>query len=269
MMKQRIQIWLSVLVLLFVITAGWYFQFLSDTAEIDFSKRFLAPGLSHLGGTDELGRDVLHRTLQGASLSLWLAIIAWVVSLMVGLTAGAISGYFSGSFIDLTISSLITYAYATPFIIFLIALLGLTGPGLVNAYLILVLFAWAPPARHARAIVAGLKETSYVKAAQSYGFSSKQLIHYVILPRVFKPVVIASLAVLPEIIALDAVISFFGLGVQPPVPSLGKMIVDGINYLSTAWWMTFFPVAVLFLICLLIRYIVNRLGLRGDKYARI
>lgn len=269
MKKQRTYLLLSVLFLLFLITAGWYFQFFSDTTEIDFNKRFIPPGLSHLGGTDELGRDILQRTLQGASLSLWLAIVAWVVSLVIGMAAGAVSGYYSGSFIDLIISSLITYAYATPFIIFLIALLGLTGPGLVNAYLILVLFAWAPPARHTRAVVTGLKETSYLKAAQSYGFSSKQLIYFVIMPRVFKPVVIASLAVLPEIIALDAVISFFGLGVQPPVPSLGKMIVDGINYLSSAWWMTLFPVAVLFLICLVIRNIVNIIGLRGVKYEQV
>jgi len=218
--------------------------------------------LESIAGTDELGRSIFRRTVQGASLSLWLSLLAWVVSLVTGLVLGSLAGYYMRGSIDLFISALITYAYATPFIIFLIALLGLIGPGLVNAYLILVLFAWAAPARHARAIVAGIKDAGYLKAANSFGYTPVQILRYVVIPQVFSPVAIASLAILPEIIALDAVLAFFGLGVQPPVPSLGKMIVDGVNYLSSAWWMAFFPVATLLLICLIARTIVYQLGVK-------
>ena len=254
----------SVLILLAIVVLGGYYQFFGNTTELNLDARFEPPGLIHPGGTDELGRNVISRTLQGASLSLWLAMLAWLVSLMIGLAMGSAAGYFPRTPVDIVISGLITYAYTTPFIIFLIALLGLIGPGLANAYLILVLFAWAPPARQTRSIVVGLKDAGFMKAAHSFGYSAREMIAYVIIPQVFKPVLIASLAIMPEIIALDAVLSFFGLGVQPPTPSLGKMIVDGMNFLSTAWWMTLIPVAVLFGICLLIRNIANLIKVGSD-----
>jgi len=254
---QRLSLFISLFILLAILVIGGFFHLWGNTTEVNLAARFEPPGLGYPGGTDELGRDVISRTIQGASLSLSLALLAWIVSLLVGLALGSAAGYFNRGPIDVFISGLITYAYTTPFIIFLIAFLGLIGPGLVNAYVILVLFAWAAPARQTRAIVIGLKDAGYMKAAHSFGYSAREMIAFVVIPQVFKPVLIASLAIMPEIIALDAVLSFFGLGVQPPAPSLGKMIVDGMNYLSTAWWMTMIPVAVLLVICLLVRNLAN------------
>ena len=251
---------LYILFLFFIVLGGLYLQYYGNTRDVSLDNSFRPPSVQHPGGTDEVGRDVFQRTIQGASLSLRIAVLAWSVSLFAGLIAGAVAGYFTNSIADIIISALITYAYATPFIIFLIALLGVLGPGLVNAYLILILFAWAAPARQARVIVKGLKTSRYMIAARSFGYSSKEMLAFVIIPQVLKPVLIASLAVLPEIIALDAVLAFFGLGVQPPAPSLGKMITDGINYLSVAWWIVFFPVCILIIICILIRLSANRLS---------
>lgn len=249
----------NTLLLFLICVAGAYIYFYEDVTSINLDNRFSPPDLNHFAGTDDLGRDLLYRTTQGAALSLALALTAWIVSFVIGLISGAVAGYYKGRFPDIIISSLITYAYATPFIIFLIALLGLIGPGLVNAYLILVLFAWAAPARHARAIIAGMKDSDYVKASLSFGYRTPQMIGFVIVPQVIKPVLIASLAVLPEVIALDAVLAFFGLGVQPPTPSLGKMIVDGMNYMATSWWMVTIPVVALIGLCLIIRKIATNL----------
>jgi peptide/nickel transport system permease protein len=210
-------------------------------------------------GTDDLGRDVFERVLFGASLSLRYSVVAWLIALGLGLLIGTIAGYYSPSPIDKIATWIISLAYLTPFMVFLVTLLSVIGPGLANAYAILVIIAWAAAARQTRVAVRELRRASYVTASRSFGFSSKELFTYVIIPMVFRPALIASLAVLPEIIALDAGLSFFGLGAQPPVPSLGKIIAEGLNYISMAWWMSAFPVLVLATVCLVIRFISSSL----------
>lgn len=213
------------------------------------------PSLLYWMGTDELGRDVFTRIVEGASLSLSISLAAWLIALGLGIMLGTLAGYYTRSPGDLVISWLIALAYVTPFLVLLVGLLGVIGPGLANAYLILVLFAWAAPARQTRVAVANIKHAQFVVAARSFGFSTGQLFRTVVIPQVYKPALLASLAILPEIIALDAALSFFGLGARPPQPTLGSMVVDGIAYLSIAWWMAVFPVVVLSVACLGVRYL--------------
>jgi len=145
----------------------------------------------------------------------------------------------------------------------LVGLLGVIGPGLTNSYLVLTLFAWVAPARQTRASVKNLRDAQHVVAARSFGFSTSRIFRFVIIPQIYKPVLVASLAILPEIIALDAGLSFFGLGAQPPTPTLGKMIVDGVEYLSVAWWMSSFPVLILSFICLGVRFLSQSISARN------
>lgn len=254
---------LNLIFIIFIVlflSLGIILHFHFDSSQVNLTNAFTSPSSIYIFGTDELGRDILIRTFEGISLSLRVSLLAWIASLAIGIILGTIAGYYKNSFADTAISGMITYAYATPFLIFMIALLGVIGAGMTNAYIVLVLFAWASPARQTRVIVSSIRQAKYVIAAQSYGFESKRIITFVLLPQVLKPVLIASLAVMPEIIALDTGLSFFGLGVQPPLPSLGKMIADGINYISVAWWMCVFPVLFLSVICLMIRYISNYLS---------
>lgn len=251
---------MPVVAIFLLIAMGPVINSLYDVTSVNLENKFESPSLSHLAGTDELGRDIFFRTLEGTSLSLRISLLAWVTSFFIGLFAGAIAGFFSNSIYDNIISALISFAYATPFMIFLISFLGVVGPGMGNAYFALTLFAWAAPARQTKVIVEDLKSAQYLVTAQSFGYSSYQLLMYVVIPQIMKPVLIASLATLPEIIALDAGLSFFGLGVQPPTPSLGKMIAEGINYISIAWWMSFVPVLILLIVCLVIRYLANNLN---------
>lgn len=225
--------------------------------DVDLQERLLFPSVGHWMGTDALGRDVLARTVAGTSLSLRVSLAAWLVALGLGLVVGAVAGYYAGSPFDWIVSWLIALAYVTPFLILLVGLLGVIGPGLTNAYLILVLFAWAAPARQTRVAVRALRQASFVTACRSFGFTPTRLFRGVLLPFAARPTVVASLAILPEIIALDAALSFFGLGVQPPTPSLGKLIADGIQYGASAWWLSLFPVVILATVCLALRFLVS------------
>lgn len=228
-----------------------------DLYSLNLQHTLKSPSYQHPMGTDELGRDIFHRLMYGTSLSIRVSLLAWLAALIVGLIVGTFAGYYSNSIIDNIISSLIMFAYVTPFMLFLIALLGVIGPGLTHAYIILVLLAWAAPARQTRVVVKNLRNATFVTAAKSYGFNNRELFFYVIIPQVFRPALYASLAVLPEIIALDAALSFFGLGAQPPTPTLGKMIVDGLNYLTIAWWMSLFPIIILAFLCISVRIIAQ------------
>ncbi len=225
---------------------------------VDLAGQLSAPSLQHPMGTDELGRDVFTRVVRGFGLSVRVSIAAWLAALGLGLLAGSLAGYFFNSVFDRLTSWMISLAYMLPFMLFLIALLGVVGPGLENAYLVLVLLAWVPSARQSRVAVIGLRDSGPVTAGRSFGYDPTRMVFYILWPQVFRPVFIASLAVLPEIIALDAGLSFLGLGAQPPTPTLGKMIADGLPYLELAPWMAVFPTAVLVGICLITRFILKR-----------
>jgi len=264
MSDNRLRNWgrYAVLGLLVVLAvAGLFYSEVTDRVVLEAALQ--PPSPSHWMGTDELGRDIFARALRGTSLSLILSLLAWATALIVGLILGTVAGYFASSPVDRVISWLIALAYVTPLVIMLVGLLSVIGPGLANAYIVLTLFAWVAPARQTRASVKNLRAAQHVVAARSFGFSSNRIFQFVIIPQIYKPVLIASLAILPEIIALDAGLSFFGLGAQPPIPTLGKMIVDGVGYLSVAWWMSLFPILILSIICLGVRFLAELLSTRA------
>lgn len=221
----------------------------------DLSARLLPPSSEHVMGTDGLGRDVLARTVTGLSMSLRLAVAAWLASLVIGIMVGALAGWLAGSLVDSAIRVAISVVYTTPFIILLVGLLAIIGPGLVKAYAVLVLFAWVAPARQTRSLTIAARRSLHLKAVASFGFSPVQTLQSYVIPQVAGPAVLASLAILPEIIALDAALAFFGLGAPPPAPSLGRLIAEGVQYGATAWWIGIFPVVCLITSCLLIRYL--------------
>jgi peptide/nickel transport system permease protein len=248
--QRHIQFWSLVSLLFGMSTLG---LFVKGDRSVDLDQTLQPPSSEHWMGTDELGRDLFSRVIEGTSLSIRLSLGAWLLALIIGLCLGTLAGYNSGTTVDLVISWLISLSYITPFFVFLIAILGITGPGLLNAYLVLLLFAWAPSARQTRVTAREMRNAPYVTAARSLGYSQSQLIAHVFLPSVFRPALIASIATLPEIIALDAALSFFGLGAQPPLPALGKILADGIEYVYTAWWVFSFPVLALSGLCLIAR----------------
>jgi len=228
----------------------WALIVSASPTEVVLSERLLSPSIEHWFGTDDLGRDILSRTAYGARLSFRVSIIAWFASLSLGLFLGGIAGYWEGSLLDRTISWCTGALFIMPYMIIIIAALSVLGPGLENAYLVLTFIAWAAPARMTRINVIKIKTQDFVRTAHAMGFSPLSIILKAILPAVIPTVLIASVGILPELIALDAGLSFFGLGVRPPAPSLGKMIVDGLSNLSLAWWIALAPTFALGLICI-------------------
>lgn len=215
------------------------------------------PTAEHWLGTDELGRDVANRLIRAAGLSLGLSVCAWLTALMIGVTLGGIVGLHPQTTADSIVRWFIRIAYGTPFLIVLVGVLAVIGPSILHAYAILVLFAWAPAARQTRMLAMHVSKAPHVYAMKAAGFSTYQVVYYAILPTIIRPILLASLAVMPELLALDAALSFFGLGPPPPTPSLGKMVVDGLAFLDLAWWMWVPPVFALATLCLCLRVFVE------------
>lgn len=219
-----------------------------DPLAVSIEGRLTPPDGAHWLGTDELGRDVLSRVLHGAALTVSVSIAALLTSLVIGVILGAGAGYFYNRWPDHVFRWVTDFTMAVPFIILIASVLSLTGPGVLKAYAVLAAIIWVSPARIVRAEVIKTLPLDYVLAERSIGTPEWQVLFFTVVPACFKTALIFSVGYLPEIIALEAGLSFLGLGVQPPHPGLGKMIFDGINFVSSAWWIAVSPAATLFLV---------------------
>lgn len=194
----------------------------------------------HPLGTDALGRDVWARMVFGARVSLMVGIVSVFISGTLGITLGLLVGYFGGWFDDI-LMRVADVQLAFPFILLMLAVLAVIGPGLGNLIMVLGITGWVTYARVVRGQVFSLREKEFVEAARSIGAGSARIIFKHIMPNVLGPViVIASFAVASTIIA-EASLSFLGLGVKPTTPTWGMMLSEGREYVRTAWWLTTLP----------------------------
>lgn len=227
-----------------------------DPLAVDLSQRLLPPDSTHWFGTDELGRDLLSRIQHGLSLTLWLSIAALATAFAVGSLVGAVAGYWRGRWPDRALSWLTDVMTSIPFLLVIAGVLAVVGPGLGKAYAVLAGVMWVHPARIVQMEVARAMSDGYVAAARAGGVPEWRILLLSVLPGCLDAAALFLIAYLPEIIALEAGLSFLGLGVQPPQPGIGKMIFDGVSYLSAAWWMAVFPAAALFVVVLIVRVIL-------------
>lgn len=223
---------------------------LQDPLGSDLHSRLLPPSPDHLFGTDDLGRDLLSRTVHGFSTTVLVSVGALLSSLALGIAFGALAGYWGDGAVDRIFNWIVSVIMSLPFLLVMAAILSLTRPTIEKAYVILAGIMWVYPARIVRAEVMKTKALPYVEAARALGSTEWRIITKVVLPACIGSAVTFSLSYLPEIIGLEAGLSFLGLGVQPPDPGLGKMIFDGLSYISSAWWIALFPAAMLFLLVL-------------------
>ena len=208
----------------------------------------LAPPLTpgHLLGTDQFGRDVWSRILYGGRIDLAIAFGATSVTLVGGTIIGLVAGYFGGR-IDNVLMRIVDLFFAFPFLVLIIAIIAMLGPSILNIFLAIWITSWVAYARIMRAQVIVAKKQQYVLAARALGYSRTRVMLRHILPNTASAVIIFSMVDAVGNIILAAALGFLGLGVQPPTPEWGTMISDGQNYITTAWWLTFFPgVAVVF-----------------------
>ncbi|HSU20051.1 MAG TPA: ABC transporter permease [Acidobacteriaceae bacterium] len=258
---------LLVLFLLCAIFARWLAP--HDPAQLDLTQRLLGPSHAHWFGTDELGRDVLSRTLYGARVSLIVAVCVVGSSLGAGLILGALAGFYEG-WADTLINLYLTNAFLSlPGILLAVAIVAFLGPSLTNLIVALALSGWVNYARLVRAQVMAMKQREFVQAARSLGASDLRLILHHILPNIIQPVLVQAAIGMAGAVLAEATLSFLGLGVQPPTATWGAMLNDARSHLFESPYLVFFPAAAVAL-CVLAFNLVGD-GLRDllDPRTRI
>lgn len=183
-------------------------------------------------GTDKAGRDVLSRLILGTRISLGIGFVAVLISLVIGVTIGAIGGYFGGS-IDKLMTFLMTVVWSVPSIMLVIAIsLALDSKGVWVAFVAVGLTMWVEVARVVRGQILGLKEKTYIEAANVLGVPKYQIIFRHLLPNIIGPLIVIATANFASAILIEAGLSFLGLGVQPPAPSWGMMVNEGFQLIG-------------------------------------
>jgi peptide/nickel transport system permease protein len=234
---------LLLLFLLIALLAPWLAP--HDPAHLNLTARLLPPSHQHWFGTDELGRDVLSRTLFGARISLTVALAVVGLSVALGVTLGAIAGFYGG-LLDTAINLYLSNAFLSlPGILLAIAFVAFLGPSLINLILALALAGWVNYARLVRAQVMAVKEREFVQAARSLGASDLRLLLRHILPNTLQPLLVQTAVGMAAAVLAEATLSFLGLGVQPPTPTWGAMLNDARSHLFESPYLVFFPALAL------------------------
>jgi peptide/nickel transport system permease protein len=212
----------------------------ADPRAQDVPNRFAHPSREHWFGTDELGRDIFARTVNGARISLASALIAVAVALCIGTTIGLIAGYLEGK-VGLWLMALIDLLLAIPAILLAITLAARLGPGLTSAMIAAGLVGLPAYARLARAASLQVKRQEYVTAAQVTGLSRSGIIRKHIFPNILTPVIIQSTIGVGSAILLVSALGYLGVGAQPPTPEWGRMLSDAQKYILTEPYIAVFP----------------------------
>lgn len=217
-----------------------------DPGAIDIVHRLQPPSLDYPLGTDDLGRDVLARILYGARISLLVGFVAVGIATFIGILLGALAGFY-GRWIDSLIMRFVDIMLCFPSFFLILAVIAFLEPSIWNIMIIIGLTSWMGVARLVRAEFLSLRERDFVVAARAIGARDTRIIFRHILPNAMSPVLVSATLGIAGAILTESALSFLGIGVQPPTPSWGNMLISGKQTLGTAWWLSVFPgLAILF-----------------------
>ncbi len=194
----------------------------------------------HLIGSDELGRDLLARLFTGLGVSLAIGAVATAVSLVIGVAWGAIAGYIGGV-VDEVMMRIVDVLYSLPYIFFVIILMVTFGSNFILLFVAIGAVEWLTMARIVRGQTLSLKQKEFIEAARAVGLTRLQIISRHIVPNLLGPVVVYVTLTIPGVILAESFLSFLGLGVQPPMASLGTLISNGAQDMELAPWLLIFP----------------------------
>jgi peptide/nickel transport system permease protein len=211
-----------------------------DPTAIDFTALLQPPGAEHWFGTDNTGRDVFSRVVHGARYALYIGLFGVLAPLVIGLALGLSAGYFGG-WVDVVVMRLADLTVPFPFFVLVLAIVAALGSGIENYFIALALVGWVSYARLARAEALVLRRAEFVLAARTMGFSHPYILARHVLPNALSPVVVYMMTDVTLVILFGAALGFLGMGVSPPTPEWGVMISEGQDYISSAWWISFFP----------------------------
>jgi peptide/nickel transport system permease protein len=215
-------------------------------AHTDFNAPLAGPSAEHLLGTDELGRDILSRIIFGARASMAAGVLATLLALAVAVPVGLIAGYYRG-WIDPVIARITDVLLAFPFVILAVGLAAILGPSLTNAILALGISAVPGLVRVTRGEALALREEDYVRAAIANGASDLVILGRHILPNMTSTLIVQATVTIPTLIIGEALLSFLGLGVQPPTPSWGVMLSAAQPFIDSAPRLAIYPGLAIFL----------------------
>lgn len=206
------------------------------------------PGKNFLFGADDQGRDILVRLAYGARISLYVGVVATLLTVAVGAVLGLVAGYLGGIF-DTIIARMIDVVLSLPYLLFGISLASnpqwFGGPGMKIVIAVIVIFGWAAVARIVRGQVLSIREKEYVEAARSLGSSQWRIMFIDILPNVTAQLIVYATLLIPVSIVTEASLSYLGLGIQPPTADWGQMLSDAQEIYQQAWWFLVFPALAL------------------------
>jgi peptide/nickel transport system permease protein len=240
----------AVIVTLFVamaVAAPWIAT--TDPIRTDWAKIRKAPSWAHPFGTDDLGRDGFSRVVWGARISMQAGVFSILFAMAIGVPVGLVAGYYRGA-LDQVIMRLTDAWLAFPFLILAIGLVTILGPSLTNATLAIGLGATPTYIRLTRGLVLSTNEEDYVHGARALGAGDPRVMARHILPNVASAILVQATVAIPTAIIAEAVLSFLGLGVQPPAPSWGTMLNAAQQFLEQAPWMAYWPGLAIFTLAL-------------------
>ena len=260
---------IGIIIFFIILLIGLFAPFLTqyDPFYQDYNSLLLPPSFNHWFGTDNYGRDIFTRVIYATRLDLQIGFYTTYVPLIYGVMIGAYSGYFGGS-IDTIMMRLTDTAMAFPFLILIIFILSILGPGIQNIYIAVFLVAWTMYARLIRAEMLVEKNKDYIVAAQVLGFGTNRIIFKHAMPNIITSCIIFSMFDFVLNILLVSGLSFLGLGVQPPIPEWGAMVAEGRDFILNAWWIStlpgFFILLTGFALCLIGDGLSERFGKRNQ-----
>ena len=224
--------------LLLAIFAPWLAPY--DPIFRNAELRLMGPHLAHPFGTDNFGRDILSRVIWAARVDVQICVLGVIFPFMIGTFVGALSGYIGGRFDNLCMR-VIDIVLAFPFLVLMLAIIAILGPGLTSFYIAMALVGWVSYARLIRSQILELKESDFALAAKSLGFGHLRILFRHLLPNALFGSIVFSMSDAVLVLLSGAAVSYLGLGVQPPLAEWGTMVAEGQAFLTTAWWICLFP----------------------------
>ncbi|MCW3474047.1 ABC transporter permease [Limobrevibacterium gyesilva] len=228
----------------FTVSPGTFAPY--DPLAFDYNALLSPPSAAHLFGTDQFGRDILSRTIAAAAVDLQIALFATIFPGLLGSLIGLFVGWYGGV-ADAVFGRLVDLVVTFPFLVLVIAIVAILGPGLANMYIAVTAVGWVFYARLMRGEVLVQKSGEYVAAARVLGYSTPRIIFRHILPNAVRPVLVYAVTDMALAILLGSSLGYLGLGAQPPTAEWGVLIADGKNFFTTAPWIVLFPGAAIVL----------------------
>lgn len=218
-----------------------------DPNQQNLAEALQPPSLEHPFGTDTLGRDIFTRVLYGGRIDLTFALVTTLVPFVLGALVGAFAGY-RGGWVDTFVNRLVDTVVAFPFIVLILAIVTIVGPGLTGAYIGVFAVGWALYARMTRGEMLVERQREYILAAKTLGYSTPRIVFRHALPNVIRASIVFSMADVVLNILLLSSLSYLGLGAVPPSPEWGALVAEGQDVLLTAWWVATLPGLVIVLV---------------------